>query len=252
MKFFRKTLLLVCCFTALAQLRAQDYSEEVQKGKDLFSNGQYEAAVTAFEAALKAPNAPADLTEATHGMANAQREYIAHLKKELANSQADNQALESEIAMKLEKNYDKSLRLAIKAWKTADTPESRKALFEAYEAVVGPNVPVATKTWKDFANVGNVAYSPDRQRILSTNNNDAKIWAASNGELQVMLKGHEGPVWAVAFSPDGNFALTGSWDGTAKLWNSRSGALLHTFTGHQYAVHSVAFTPDGKDRKSVV
>jgi serine-threonine kinase receptor-associated protein len=36
-------------------------------------------------------------------------------------------------------------------------------------------------------------------------------------ELNV-LKGHHGPVWSTAFSPDGKICATGSEDGTIKLW----------------------------------
>ena len=33
------------------------------------------------------------------------------------------------------------------------------------------------------------------------------------------LRGHTGPVWCVAFSPDGTRALSGSGDGTLRLWS---------------------------------
>jgi WD40 repeat protein len=50
----------------------------------------------------------------------------------------------------------------------------------------------------------------------------------------------------VAFSPDGEFVLTGSWDGTAKLW-SLDGIQLKSFKGHEDYVISVAFSPDGQN-----
>ena len=33
-------------------------------------------------------------------------------------------------------------------------------------------------------------------------------------------KGHHGPVWTAAFSPDGKIHATGSEDGTIKLWKA--------------------------------
>lgn len=58
--------------------------------------------------------------------------------------------------------------------------------------------------------------------------------------------GHTDAVQAVAFSPDGSQALTGSADTTARLWDARSGEQLRVFQGHTGAISDVAFSPDGK------
>lgn len=57
------------------------------------------------------------------------------------------------------------------------------------------------------------------------------------------LLGHQGAVWAIDFSPDGQFILSSSQDKTAKLWR-RDGKLLQTFTGHQESIWAVDFSPD--------
>ena len=58
--------------------------------------------------------------------------------------------------------------------------------------------------------------------------------------------GHNGWVWAVAFSPDGRTALTGGQDGKAKRWNAATGAPLGAPLDHAYPVWSVAYSPDGR------
>lgn len=60
----------------------------------------------------------------------------------------------------------------------------------------------------------------------------------------VYFDGHQDAVNSVAFSPDGNFVLTGSYDKTAILWDT-SGNLIRKFEVHADAVTSVAFSPDG-------
>jgi WD40 repeat protein len=58
--------------------------------------------------------------------------------------------------------------------------------------------------------------------------------------------GHKDAVGAVALSPDGRFALSGSADETVRLWDVETGKELRLFKGHSVAVDSVAFSPDGR------
>src|SRR5271166_4731395 len=60
------------------------------------------------------------------------------------------------------------------------------------------------------------------------------------------LKGHNGYVLSVAWSPDGKRLATGSDDHTAKVWDAASGQEVLTLKGNNGYVYSVAWSPDGK------
>jgi WD40 repeat protein/tRNA A-37 threonylcarbamoyl transferase component Bud32 len=71
------------------------------------------------------------------------------------------------------------------------------------------------------------------------------LWRKYNGE-QSRLRGHMGPVTAVAFSPDDKLLASGSADQTIKLWDAASGKELFTLKGHAGRVTGVAFSPNSK------
>jgi len=66
------------------------------------------------------------------------------------------------------------------------------------------------------------------------------------GVMQKRLTGHSHYVQDVAISSDGQFALSGSWDGTLRLWDLNTGATTRRFVGHTKDVLSVAFSSDNR------
>lgn len=68
----------------------------------------------------------------------------------------------------------------------------------------------------------------------------------SYGYAQRALRGHSHFVSDVVVSSDGQFALSGSWDGTLRLWEINSGRTTRRFVGHAKDVLSVAFSVDNR------
>ena len=61
----------------------------------------------------------------------------------------------------------------------------------------------------------------------------------------VLPVGHTSSVSSVAFSPDGRFVVTASWDNTAKVWQSPEGRLLLDLKGHRGSLTSASYSNDG-------
>jgi len=66
------------------------------------------------------------------------------------------------------------------------------------------------------------------------------------GVAKRRLTGHSHFVQDVAISSDGQFALSGSWDGTLRLWDLNTGLTTKRFIGHDKDVLSVAFSADNR------
>ena len=49
------------------------------------------------------------------------------------------------------------------------------------------------------------------------------IWDVESGRQLAAVRAHEGPIYSVAFSPDGTRIASGSADMTIKLWGASSG-----------------------------
>src|SRR5436190_15446545 len=63
---------------------------------------------------------------------------------------------------------------------------------------------------------------------------------------QAQLRGHGGPVRAVAISPDGKRAISGSFDSSAIRWSLERNAAEQVLRFHESAVNAVTILKDGR------
>eukprot|EP00559_Dactyliosolen_fragilissimus_P006303 CAMPEP_0184854668 /NCGR_PEP_ID=MMETSP0580-20130426/31_1 /TAXON_ID=1118495 /ORGANISM="Dactyliosolen fragilissimus" /LENGTH=331 /DNA_ID=CAMNT_0027348957 /DNA_START=46 /DNA_END=1041 /DNA_ORIENTATION=+ len=105
--------------------------------------------------------------------------------------------------------------------------------------------------------VTSIATTGEDPNILLSSSRDKSImvWKLNGGRgspdsefgyAQRALRGHNHFVSDVVISSDGQFALSGSWDGTLRLWEINSGKTTRRFVGHSKDVLSVAFSVDNR------
>jgi WD40 repeat protein len=99
-----------------------------------------------------------------------------------------------------------------------------------------------------------LAYSPDGMWLAGACRTlEVPIWDPRTGRQLFTLQPNPGPVYAVAFNPDGTrLASAGRASrgetsaGSICIWDTRTRKLLRALQGHTRSVMSVAFSPNGK------
>jgi hypothetical protein len=113
---------------------------------------------------------------------------------------------------------------------------------------------IASSRELSTAALNNLNVDPERSLLLAMEAvqvshtfeaEDALRQALLASHVRATLRGHEAWVNSAAFSPDGKWVVTASYDETARVWASATGnemVVLH----HEGTVWSAAFSPDGQ------
>lgn len=111
------------------------------------------------------------------------------------------------------------------------------------------------KTFHKFADpVASVALSPDGKLVATATGDETRvsrpgeiqIWNRESGELVHTLPPHKKPPTDVAFSQDGQFLASGSFDEKVNVYDVASGQAKGFFGGHQRPTNCVAFLDGGR------
>jgi WD40 repeat protein len=116
-------------------------------------------------------------------------------------------------------------------------------ILQAWDARAGKAVHAIDKP---AAKASCSAFSPERQRLAMGNSEGAITAWDLTTEKETVLRGHTGPVLAVAFGPFGKLLVSGGQDGTVRVWDIASGTAIRTIALHTSPVNGVAFSPDGR------
>ena len=110
------------------------------------------------------------------------------------------------------------------------------------------------RVWKtEWDSVHCLAMSPDGQSIAAAKGRSVWTWNANAPDHPVEIQApaedeklSNQMVWDVAFSPDGHWLASASWDGRVRLWNlDNPHEKIQPLKAHSGAAWSVAFSPDG-------
>jgi WD40 repeat protein len=196
------------------------------------------AAAARTEAEVQAELAVSQASEARNALVVAEsRNRIIHANQ-----------LSSNAILVLEARPQVSLLLAVEAINVqrdegeASTPQAIQSLRDVLGQVGGIPLPGGPNTMLA------AAMSADAQWLaVADDAGHLRVWNLADLAAEPMvLAGHTGPIWRVAFAPGRNLLASAGADGTVRLWDlDQPDDAARVMEGHAGDIYALAFAPDG-------
>ena len=103
------------------------------------------------------------------------------------------------------------------------------------------------QTFNHETRVCSVAFHPNGQHIaVACSDQKIYVWETCDGGNCIRtLSGHTNEIWAMAYSPDGHFLVSGSDDCTVRFWDVAMGECIHILEKHTGWIQTLVFSVAG-------
>ncbi|KAI1080708.1 transcription initiation factor TFIID subunit 5 [Whalleya microplaca] len=119
--------------------------------------------------------------------------------------------------------------------------------------LIGHSAPVYTVAFSDaITNMDRNIYEGDpkpetdsKLLISCSADGQVRLWSLEVWSCLCIYKGHDGPVFSLAWSPHGHYFATGGWDKTVRIWSQDHASAQRLLVGHDTAISAVTWHPNG-------
>ncbi|MPM32530.1 hypothetical protein SDC9_79093 [bioreactor metagenome] len=125
------------------------------------------------------------------------------------------------------------------------SPDGQYFAYDTGERIVAEKILDGSEK-RTISDLGEKAFSWDGQFFAVANRYTIDVWDLGKNQVIFTLPGHSDTISALAFSTDGQYLASGSWDDTIKIWRINDGTMVRTFFDHNDSITTIRFLPDGK------